>query len=111
MCNSQKYVCVKHKKQIFTSRITHIKPILMTFFLFYFKTMLFCCLLFLLFSLLNFDFTNCAFWYPLSIWETIGQIGKTVFTTEFVTVANTLNDNGLLQKKHKQGGEVEDILF
>ena len=43
--------------------------------------------------------------------STIGQIGKTVFTTEFVTVANTLNDNGLLQKKPKPGGEVEDILF
>ena len=45
MCNSHKYVDMyKTGKQIFKGHVSHIMPILMTFFLFSFQTVLFCCL-------------------------------------------------------------------
>ena len=69
--------------------------ITMSFFLFSFINTLFLCL-FLLFSLLNSDFTIFIFGTLLSIGKpklgsfTIGQHGKTRFTAEFLTATNTL---------------------
>ena len=52
----------KISKQIFRGHVTEIMSILMSF-LFPFKAMLFLCLFFFFFSLLNFDFTISSFWY------------------------------------------------
>lgn len=43
---------------MFKGHVTHIIPILMTLILFYFKTILFYCFLFLLFSHFCFDFSG-----------------------------------------------------
>ena len=48
----------KKRKQMFKGHVTHIIPILMTLILFYFKTILFYCFLFLLFSHFCFDFSG-----------------------------------------------------
>ena len=77
--------------------VTDIMSILMSFFLFSFKTTLPVCSFLLLLSLLNFDFTIFTFCYSIKVFgkhklgsSTIGQIRKTLFNTEFLTVANTL---------------------
>ena len=53
-------------KLTFKSQVRHTMPTLMTFFLFSFETTLFCCLFFLLFSILHFDFTVCFYILVLS---------------------------------------------
>ena len=72
--------------------------ILMSFFWFSFINTSLSCLLFLFFSLFNFDFTIFSLCYSIKylgkpkLWSsTIGQFGKTAFTAEFLTVANTLS--------------------
>ena len=85
----------KISKQLFKGHITEILSFLMSF-LFLFKTILVLCLFLLLFWLLNFDFTIFTFWYYIKYFgnklgiSAFGQIGKTAFTAEFLTVANTL---------------------
>ena len=79
MRKRNKKICKGHVK---------VTSILMSFFSFSFKNTLPLCLFILLFSILSFDFT--MYFYLGNInWE-IGQIGKTAFTVEFLTVANTL---------------------
>ena len=92
-----------HKfKNIQNSRKTHTMPISMTFFSFSFKATLFCCLFFLLFSLLHFHliicFCNSVFckylrnigrFYIWSNWENRVYCG--IFDWEFLTVVKTLN--------------------
>ena len=72
-------------------------PILMSFFSCFILKLQLLCLLFLLFSLSNFDST--IYFYILALHSVFGkhklgssvndQIGKTEFITEFLTVANT----------------------
>ena len=73
--------------------------ILMSFFLFSYENTLLLCLVILFFSILHFDFSpifSVTFWYSIKNLgnklgsSTIGQIGKTAFIAEFLTVANTL---------------------
>ena len=87
----------KISKQIFKGHTTYIMSILMSFFSFFFKLQ-FLCLLFLLFSLFNFDFTTYFYVLVLySVFEkhklgrsTIDQIEATVLTTKFLTVAKRI---------------------
>ena len=83
LCNSHKYLCVKHVNKYLKIRL-HIMPILI------------CYLLLLPSSLLHFDFTIFIFWYSLSIWKThwevlqLAKLGKPC-SADFLTVANTIN--------------------
>ena len=63
----------KTSKHIFKGHIADMS-ILMPFFLFSLKTTLHLCLILLLFSLLNFDFTFLIFWYSIKYLGNI--IGK-----------------------------------
>ena len=87
----------KITKQIFKGQLTHMS--IFTSFLSHFLLKLqFLCLFFLLFPLLNFDFT--IYFYILVLYSLFGQhklgssfierFGKTAFTAEFFTVANNL---------------------
>ena len=90
MYNVHKYVSVK---EVSKYHVIEIASILMPFFL---VSLLLLCLFFSLFLPLNLDFTIFTFWYSIKYFgnklesSTIGQIEKTMFTTEFLTVANTL---------------------
>ena len=82
----------KLTKQIFKGPVTHVMSILISFFSFYFKTTVFV-FVFLTFFTFESFFT---FWYTIQYLGNINgkfyyfQGGKTVFTTVFLTVANTL---------------------
>ena len=95
LCSPVVHVC---NEQIFKGHITDIMSILMSFlFSFSFKTTLLLCFL-LLFSVFNFEFTIFTFWYSIKHLgnklgsSKIAQIGKTVFTVECLTAANTLSE-------------------
>ena len=64
----------KISKQIFQGHATDIMSIPMSFFLSFlvsFKTTLLLCLFLLLFSHLNFDFTNFTVWYSIKYLENL----------------------------------------
>ena len=83
----------KISKQIFKGEVTHIMSILMSFI----KTTVF---MFAFLTFLTFKFHFTIHFYILVLYSVFGkhklgssiidQIGKTVFTAEFLTVANTL---------------------
>ena len=116
LCNSHKYLCVKGKtrKQIFKGHVTYM-PILITFFSFCFKTTLFCCLLFIFFLFLHFDFS--IYFYILVLSKYLGNINWEVLllakfgklrTAGFLTLANTLT--GFSAKSMKSGTAREFFL-
>ena len=88
----------KISKQIFQGQRNSHHVYFNVFFWFSFINTSLSCLLFLFFSLFNFDFTIFSLCYSIKylgkpkLWSsTIGQFGKTAFTAEFLTVANTLS--------------------
>ena len=86
----------KISEQIFKSQVTRIMSIV--FFSCFLLKLRFLCLLFILFLILNVDFT--VYFYILVLYSVFGKhklgssiiepIGKTAFTAEFLTAANTL---------------------
>ena len=90
-------MCIKNK-QIFKDHITHVYFNIFFFSRFRLKLHFLCLFVFLLFSLLRFDFT--IYFYILVLYSVFGknklgisiidQTRKTAFTEEFLTAANTL---------------------
>ena len=97
LCNSHKYVFVKHMNKCLKCHVTHMTPILMIFFLFFQQN--YVVLLFAFPNFLTFWF-HCLFLHfdSLQVFakhklgrSTIYKTGKSVFNEEFVTVTNTLH--------------------